>query len=250
MLLACPMLCFAMSAGPSATMQWSRSKFATNGKHDLALEMPPVELKKMERPTDRALSIDRAVKFQELTGFGGAFTEAAALNWRSLSEEDQDKVIKAYFASPAEGGLGYTVGRVPINSCDFGPGGITRTYSFDDVDDDIKLEHFDDTVQHDVDSGIIPMILAAKEAIEKAGQSLTLFASPWSPPHWMKLPVDGVRSMLRTAKPNGLDPAMQRPYANYFSKFISACTSVGSRTPRSFRTPRSGGGGATAYCCS
>ena len=52
---------------------------------------------------------------------------------------------------------------------------------------------------------------------------LTLFASPWSPPGWMKLPVDNQsRSMLRTAQPNGLDPAMQRPYAKYFSRFISA----------------------------
>jgi glucosylceramidase len=38
----------------------------------------------------------------------------------------------------------------------------------------------------------------------------------------MKLPINGVRSMLSTAKPNGLDPEMQRPYANYFSRFISA----------------------------
>ena len=38
----------------------------------------------------------------------------------------------------------------------------------------------------------------------------------------MKLPVDGNRSMLRTAQPNGLDPAFQRPYAKYFSRFISA----------------------------
>ena len=52
--------------------------------------------------------------------------KAAALNWRSLSKADQAKVIHAYFAAPEDGGLGYTVGRVPINSCDFGPGGPER----------------------------------------------------------------------------------------------------------------------------
>ena len=57
---------------------------------------------------------------------------------------------------------------------------------------------------------MIPMILEAKKAIGAADRGdLTLFASPWSPPSWMKLPVGGVRSMLLTATPNGLDPSMQ-----------------------------------------
>ena len=84
------------------------------------------------------------------------------------------------------------------------------------------MDHFDDSVAHDVSSGMVAMILAAQDAIKAAGGALTLFASPWSPPGWMKLPVQGVRSMLRTAVPNGLDPDAQRPYAKYFSRFISA----------------------------
>jgi O-glycosyl hydrolase len=75
--------------------------------------------------------------------------------------------------------------------------------SFDNVTDDIDLKYFDDSVSHDVSIGIVPMIRAAQDAILKAGNQLTLFASPWSPPAWMKLPVDGYRSMLRTATPNG-----------------------------------------------
>ena len=49
-----------------------------------------------------------------------------------------------------------------------------------------------------------------------------MFGSPWSPPAWMKLPVDGVRSMTLTAKPNGLDPALQRTWARYYSRWITA----------------------------
>ena len=89
--------------------------------------------------------------------------------------------------------MGYTVGRVPINSCDFGPGEWWRYYNFDDVAGDVSLAHFDDSVSHDVESGMIPMIKAAQTAIESAGGKLALFASPWSPPGWMKLPVKGVR---------------------------------------------------------
>ena len=109
--------------------------------------MPPLTMKPMELSEEEAsvaLIVDTSETFQEILGFGGAFTEAAALNWRSLSEADQAEVIRRYFASPAEGGLGYTVGRVPIGSCDFGPGNKLRYYNLDDVAGDVELEHFDD----------------------------------------------------------------------------------------------------------
>ena len=86
----------------------------------------------------------------------------------------------------------------------------------------MELEHFDESVQHDVDSGMIAMIKQAYDTVARRGLKLSLFASPWSPPAWMKLPVDGNRSMIASARPNGLDPRMQRPWAKYFSKFIAA----------------------------
>ena len=88
------------------------------------------------------------------------------------------QVIRLYFAGPDDGGHGYTLGRVPINSCDFSPG----SYSFDDVSGDTELEHFDTSVQHDVDVGMIPMMLDAKAAVEARGYRLNIYASPWSPP--------------------------------------------------------------------
>ena len=202
---------------------WTQTANFADGV-SLLKPMPPLELSPMDRPTGKALIIDRSKQHQEILGFGGAFTEAAALNWRSLTKADQDEVIRLYFSSPEEGGLGYTLGRVPINSCDFGPGDPLRTYSFDNVSGDVELKHFDDSVSHDVQSGMIPMILAAQAAVVAAGQSLTMFASPWSPPAWMKLPAGepAERSMVRTATPNGLDPQYQRSYAHYFSRFISA----------------------------
>ena len=220
------LLVSAVAIDAALEVQWAQTVMRKAGSDDLLKDMPPMKLVKMEKPTKKALSVDHGTKFQTILGFGGAFTEASALNWRTLCKKDQDEVIRLYFAKPSEGGLGYTVGRVPMNSCDFGPGDPKRTYSFDDVDGDVDLEHFDDTVQHDVESGMIPMIQAAMEA---AGgpKAFSLFASPWSPPAWMKLPVDGVRSMTRTAVPNGLDPAMQRPWAKYFSRFISAYKSHG-----------------------
>eukprot|EP00966_Prymnesium_polylepis_P275549 6366577-Prymnesium_polylepis.1 len=95
----------------SPSVSWTQSAHLGGDEFMLSKEMPAFKLVPMEAPTDKALVIDRATTYQEILGFGGAFTEAAALNWRSLSPKDQETVIHRYFAAPEDGGLGYTVGR-------------------------------------------------------------------------------------------------------------------------------------------
>ena len=228
---ACSSLVSACMAGSSLTLpsppfaqvEFTQTARFKDGSTDLLKAMDPLSMQAMPRPSGKALAIDWTTTYQEIVGFGGAFTEAAAVNWRALSDADRSEMIRLYFADPSEGGHGYTLGRVPINSCDFSPG----SYNFDNVTGDTELEQFDTTVQHDVDSGIIGMIQAAQDAINKRGRKLRLYASPWSPPAWMKTPVDGAQSMTLSAKPNGLMASMQRTWANYFSKFITAYKSHG-----------------------
>ena len=105
-----------------------------------------------------------------------------------------------------------------MDSCDFSP----ASYSFDDEAGDTKLDKFDMSVKHDVEVGMIPMIQAAQKLFEARGEKLALYASPWSPPAWMKLPVGGKQNMTLSATPNCLMPSMQRTWAKYFSKFIEA----------------------------
>jgi glucosylceramidase len=200
-------------------VEWVQTARFEDGKTALLAEMPALQMEHMtEPPTEKAIEIDSSKKYQTILGFGGAFTEASAINWRLLEPEDQAKVIDLYFNSAEEGGHAYTVGRVPINSCDFSP----ASYSFDDVAGDMELAKFDQAVQHDVDVGMIPMIKAAQAKIEARGEKLSLYGSPWSPPAWMKLPVGGLQNMTLSAKPNCLMPSMQRTWAKYFSKFIAA----------------------------
>ena len=56
---------------------------------------------------------------QEIMGFGGAFTEAAASIYYKLDNEKKEEIIQAYFGT---NGNGYTMGRTHINSCDFSLG--------------------------------------------------------------------------------------------------------------------------------
>ena len=171
-----------------------------------------------------------------ILGFGGAFTEASSLNFHSLDEEGQEAVLELLFG---KSGLGYSKGRVHINSCDFS----VESYSFDDTDGDFKLKDFDTEVTHDVESGMVDMALRATAKLREAWTSedgidgtLRLYASPWSPPAWMKSPTwkdkksaEHAKTMLGSAQPTCLREGTkpESPYAKawalYFSKFLTAC---------------------------
>lgn len=153
------------------------------------------------------------IQYQKILGFGGAFTEATAHNFFKLPKSVQKRMLSLYFGRD---GIGLTMGRIHINSCDFS----LESYSFDDVPQDYDLQHFDDEVVHDTKE-IIPLILAANE---RSKRRIRLVASPWSPPAWMKTPVNGKQSMLGSATPAGLlgDPRVHQAWAKYISRFVTA----------------------------
>ena len=173
------------------------------------------------------VQVDTSKKYQVIEGFGGAFTEASAKTWMRLPVHERKRVIELYFG---ENGAGYTLGRVHMNSCDF----CVESYDFAPVDNDYELKHFDSNVKHD-QTEMIPLMRAAKKAVEQRGQDFKLFASPWSPPAWLKAPnsippmrptitFDGNRSMLGSAHPLGLrnSPEVFAAWALYYSKFAEA----------------------------
>jgi len=145
--------------------------------------------------------IDPAKQFQTIEGFGGAFTEAAAVTWRKLSPTNQQAIINAYF--DAATGHGYTLCRTHINSCDFS----TSNYAYDEVAGDTELKHF--SIARD-QQALLPMIQAA---LATSKTPFKLFASPWSPPAWMK--TNG--EMNHGGK---LKPEYRQAWADYFVRYI------------------------------
>ncbi|TYZ62083.1 hypothetical protein PybrP1_005671, partial [[Pythium] brassicae (nom. inval.)] len=163
------------------------------------------------------IAVDVSKKFQEILGFGGAFTEASGVQFSKLPPAKQEEMLKLYFDK--EKGSGYEFGRVPMGSSDFSLG----SYSFDDVPNDMSLSHFDTNVTRDTQY-IIPFI---QRALEKNPQ-LKIMLAPWSPPGWMKRASETyIPSIMGTAKPIGLKDEAQPAWALYFSKFISAYKSHG-----------------------
>jgi glucosylceramidase len=146
--------------------------------------------------------------FQEIEGFGGAFTEAAAMTWQKLGDAQREEVLRAYF-DPASG-HGYSLCRVHMNSCDFALG----NYAHAEVPDDLALEHF--TIERDRQA-LLPFIKAAQQV---AGTPLQLLVSPWSPPAWMK-------SNGQMNQGGKLLPQYRAAWAQCFVKFIRAYAEEG-----------------------
>ena len=145
----------------------------SHGNADRLAEQRPLQA----GPRDTSLPLlvvntDR--RFQTLLGFGGAFTEAAAVTWQGLGPDARAQLLHDYF-NPRSG-HGYTLCRVHMNSCDFSLG----NYAHAAVPGDLALEHF--SIARDRDA-LLPFIQAAQRV---AGRPLQLLASPWSPPAWMK----------------------------------------------------------------
>ncbi|EEY54378.1 glucosylceramidase, putative [Phytophthora infestans T30-4] len=66
------------------------------------------------KDTESFISIDVDTMFQEIMGFGGAFTEAAALQFHKLPKDKQEEVLTLYFDKSK--GSAYSFGRVPMGS--------------------------------------------------------------------------------------------------------------------------------------
>ena len=158
--------------------------------------------------TERAIiNIYDDVVRQEILGFGGAFTEAAAYNYSLMSDSQKAEFMRAYF--DAEEGIGYNFGRTHINSCDFS----LDIYDYVEAGDE-TLETFD--ISRDK-KHIIPFV---KDALKYCKDELVLFASPWSPPAYMKDNGD----MLKGGK---LKDEYKTLWARYYAKYIKAFAAEG-----------------------
>uniref|UniRef100_A0AAX7UTP4 Glucosylceramidase n=1 Tax=Astatotilapia calliptera TaxID=8154 RepID=A0AAX7UTP4_ASTCA len=113
-------------------------------------------------------------KYQKTRGFGGAMTDAAAINILSLSAGAQEQLLRQYFSSE---GIGYSVVRVPMASCDFS----TRLYTYADTPGDYDLHNF--TLAPEDINMKIPLLQRAQAL---SPRPLSLLASAWSAPAWMK----------------------------------------------------------------
>jgi glucosylceramidase len=146
-------------------------------------------------------------RFQSVLGIGGAITDASAEVFYKLSKEKQQEFLQAYYSK--ENGIGYSIIRTNIHSCDFSSDSYTYV-----KEGDSELKSFN--IDHDKKYKL-PLI---KKAIDEARGKITFYASPWSPPAFMK----DTKNMLFGGK---LLPEYYQSWANYYAKFIKAYENEG-----------------------
>lgn len=157
-------------------------------------------------PAAQTIHLDERRTYQSMIGFGASFTDSSAwLVGTRLDKAQRDKVMRELF-SPRDG-IGLSFVRQPMGASDFA---VNGNYSYDDMpagQTDPTLANF--SIDYDK-----PYIIPILKQAQKLNPKLTLMASPWSPPGWMKT----TDSMIG----GNLKPESQQPLADYFSKFLKA----------------------------
>jgi glucosylceramidase len=156
-------------------------------------------------PVGDQLRLNPNTRFQQILGFGGAFTDAACYTFNQLAPSARERLFHELF-HPSE--MGLSTGRVCVGASDYS----TKLYSYDDGDPDPDLARF--SIEHDREY-ILPILRQARQA----NPDLFLFSSPWSPPGWMKF--NG--TMLGGSMRNHYFPV----YAKYYLKFLQAYAAEG-----------------------
>jgi len=165
-----------------------------------------------------------------IQGFGACFNELGWTSLQSLSEGDRENILHELFDPVA--GARFTYCRTPIGANDF----ATEAYSYDEADGDFALKNF--SIAHD-EKTLVPFVQAALRYQPR----LKLWASPWSPPSWMKrnhfyaeakaypgMKENGIRPDQVGHEGEDLfiqDPMYFEAYARYFGRYIDSYRAKG-----------------------
>jgi glucosylceramidase len=193
-------------------------------------EAAPWQTRALRQPGWRWDTLDLAVDLggvvgPAIEGFGGCFNELGWTSLGALSEVDREGILKEMFAPGV--GANFSLCRMPVGANDFSRG----WYSYDEHAGDFGLEHF--SIANDLET-LVPFIKGA----QRYNPDLELWASPWSPPSWMKRNGHYAEAMPFPGWPaNGIKPEqvgkehedffIQEPryfkaYAEYFGRFLDA----------------------------
>src|SRR5262249_40052814 len=140
-----------------------------------------------------------------ILGMGSSLDHSTCYNLSKLSEKDREVVLRNLLGLWP--GINLNLMRICIGTSDFTG---DPWYSYDNTPlgkMDPELSHF--SIAKDR-SYILPIL---KQAI-KINPNLQVFASPWSPPGWMKTAGNMIGGKLL--------PKWYSAYAHYFVKFIKA----------------------------
>lgn len=186
----------------------------TGGRHVVRGLQPqtPFAFQAGSGGTGDNITVDENTRYQTFTGGGASFTDTAAWLMNSsgaLTQAQRDAAMTKLF-SPTDG-IGLSFVRNPMGASDLARYG----YSYDDVpagQTDPTLAQF--SIAHDL-ADVVPLTKQARQL----NPALTVMASPWTAPAWMK----------DSGSLNGgwLKSESYGAYASYFVKYLQAYQAQG-----------------------
>jgi glucosylceramidase len=212
-------IALGMAACTSPRVEWVSTTPEDCYRQQPAIHLTDVDAADVTVFTDKTL--------QTVDGFGGCFNEWGWVTLSALNEADRTAVIRDLFG---EEGMNFTLGRLPVGANDF----ARDWYSYNETEGDFEMAHF--RIDNDRET-LIPFIHAAQQV----NPGIRLWASPWSPPAWMKYnkhyacrPRPAVNDLPGSPDQDleGTNMFIQSPeyfqaYALYFRKFIEAYRAEG-----------------------
>jgi glucosylceramidase len=152
---------------------------------------------------------------QTWEGFGGAFNEMGWSYLSMLSTSDRDTAIRLLFGAD---GARFAFGRIPIGASDY----AMDRYTLDETANDLSLAGF--SIDRDTRS-LIPFIKAA-QAVKS---NIRFWASPWTPPTWMKQGPPSPGKVLSPFDGGTMksDDATLNAFAQYLVEFVQAYAQQG-----------------------
>jgi glucosylceramidase len=155
------------------------------------------------RSVSTHIDIDTATRYQTIEFLGGCFNELGWKALQSLPAAGADSVIASLFDTVT--GCKFNACRMPIGASDYG----LNWYSLDETVDDTLMT----AINIDRDKECLNRYI---KAAMKYNPNLRMWASPWSPPTWMKTngAYSGSNSSFRQ------EPAYLKAYALYLAKAI------------------------------
>ena len=186
-----------------------RMWLTTPDRAQLLARAPDVAPTDTAAPGATTVTVDATQRFQRMVGFGAAVTDASAwLIQTRLSTAQRDTLLRELFGRD---GLGIGFARFTLGASDFSRTHVTYN--------DRPAGERDETLRHfsiaSAGDALIPVLRQARAI----NPSLTLMATPWSAPAWMKTSGSLVTGTLR--------PADFPHYAEYLRRTVAAFDSAG-----------------------
>jgi O-glycosyl hydrolase/aryl-phospho-beta-D-glucosidase BglC (GH1 family)/fibronectin type 3 domain-containing protein len=197
----------------SQELEPKNDSFWYGGSHPIPLALSPQQaltLTSAGNSSGTVFNVDPTTTYQTMLGVGSSMEDTSVYNLDQLDSNTQSQALNL-LVNPTTG-AGMNLFRIAIGTSDFA---YPNWYTYDDNGGNVDATLSNFSIQPDINAGIIAQI----KAVQKANPHAVFFASPWSPPGWMK--------DSGSMEGGTLLPSMVNLAAEYYRKFIQAYQAQG-----------------------